>query len=197
MVNRHSFVARATHAVFSLAFLILAVTGAQIYFHAHWLPFKPAAVHLYCGFAMIACGLVYLAGTLRTGELRKLLFGRSDEAGLVPMAAYYLRLRANPPRFRDYNPLQKLAYTIVLFFIAPLIAATGVGLWLHVRAATIWHVGFAIELVLFFFGHMLMVATTGLRNNLRAMTTGWFRAPESENSEFPETVPPIAQSPAA
>jgi thiosulfate reductase cytochrome b subunit len=41
------------------------------------------------------------------------------------------------------------------------------------RAAQIWHIGFALELVLFVMGHALMVATTGLRNNLRSIVTGW------------------------
>jgi len=43
-------------------------------------------------------------------------------------------------------------------------------------------VGFGIELILFFAGHMVMVATTGLRNNIRAIVTGWYQLPPAEKT---------------
>lgn len=69
-------------------------------------------------------------------------------------------------------------------------AATGLALWPHLSVfrplarlfggrndVAIWHAGFGLELVIFFAGHMAMVATTGLRNNIRAIVTGWYRLP--------------------
>jgi thiosulfate reductase cytochrome b subunit len=89
---------------------------------------------------------------------------------------------------RHYNVLQKIAYTGVVFGLAPLIVLTGLSMSPTIDAA------FPILLDLFggrqsartihflacfaFIGfiviHVTMVATTGLRNNLRSMITGWF-----------------------
>jgi thiosulfate reductase cytochrome b subunit len=185
-VYRHSRITRITHAVFFLAFAGLALTGTQMYLHKHWLV-NVGTLHQIFGVTMIACGIAYLAAGLFTGQLTRLLLGPRDVAGLVPMIAYYARLRETAPAYEGYNPLQKLAYTAVLLMIGPLMAATGLAIWPHVplfhalaqlfggRAARVWHLGFAIELVAFFGGHMVMVATTGLRNNLRSIVTGWYR----------------------
>lgn len=195
-VYRHSFVTRVTHGTFSVSFLALALSGVQLVLHQHWLPVNVALWHRIFGVAMLGSGLVYVVSAAISGELRKVLFTAADASGVVPMVQYYLRLRAQPPAHTDYNPLQKLAYTAVLLSIGPLIAASGLALWQHVwflrpfhvlfggRSAVIWHLGFALEIVLFFFGHMVMVATTGLRNNLRAMVTGWYtkQAPVAERS---------------
>ena len=184
---RHSLLTRLTHGVFSVAFLGLLVTGFQIYFRAHWLPANVFALHRYFGLAMIASGLVYFSGMIANGTLGKIVFGARDAAGLAPMAAYYLRLRSHPPSHDGYNPLQKLAYTIVLLTLGPMMAATGLALWPHLAAfrplarffggrnqVTLWHVGFGLELVLFFIGHTIMVATTGWRKNVHAIITGWY-----------------------
>lgn len=192
MVYRHSLVTRVTHATFFLSFLALATTGVSIALHLRIVPLSPLRIHEYFGLAMIASGCVYVSGGILSGDLRKLLFGAADVRGLGPMIAYYLRLRRNAPSYTDYNPLQKLAYTAVLLMIGPLMAATGVAIWPHLaaagplrallggRQAKVLHIGFAVELALFFGGHMVMVATTGLRKNLRAIITGWYgeRAPE-------------------
>lgn len=176
MIYRHSLVTRITHAVFFLTFVGLALTGVQQLLHLHLLPFKTGRIHEYLGLVMIASGAVYLSSGIFSGELRKLLFGPGDAAGLLPMAAYYARLRSAPPAYDGYNPLQKLAYTAVLLTMGPLMAATGIAMWTRTggRAMGVFHIGFALELVLFFGGHMFMVATTGLRKNLRAITTGWY-----------------------
>ena len=208
-VYRHSIVTRVTHATFFFSFLALAVSGAQMYFHQHWIPLKVPVLHQYFGLAMLASGLVYIASGMLNGQLAKLLFSSDDIAGIWPMTAYYLKLRSEPPQYGDYNPLQKLAYTMVLLFIAPLIVATGFALWKHSplqtpmaaifgkKTASIWHIGFAIELLLFFGGHMVMVATTGLRNNVRSIVTGWYRAPVLQIDAVPETAGTRAQSPRA
>lgn len=200
MVYRHSLITRVTHAVYFLTFLALAVTGTQIFFHAHWLslPIKTGRLHEYLGLVMIACGGLYLFSGTRSGELTKLLFGPRDAAGLLPMTAYYARLRPEPPSHDGYNPLQKLAYTIVLLTMGPLIAATGVAMWTKTggRAMSIFHIGFAVELVLFFAGHIFMVATTGLSKNLRAIVTGWYvPQPQSRSGAIREKARTTVESP--
>jgi thiosulfate reductase cytochrome b subunit len=193
IIYRHSLVTRVTHAVFSVAFLGLVATGFQIYFHQHWLHLPAGKLHQAFGLAMIAIGLVYLAAGILSGSLSKLLFGPRDVPGLFPMVAYYLRLRKEAPVYADYNPLQKIAYTLIILTLGPTMAATGLAMWPHLTVfrplarlfggrneVAVWHVGFGLELMLFFAGHMIMVATTGLRNNIRAIVTGWYRLPPAE-----------------
>jgi thiosulfate reductase cytochrome b subunit len=194
VLYRHSGVTRLTHASFSLAFLALAVTGTQIFLHRHWIP-HVAQVHQYAGLLMIASGLLYAGSGVVRGHFGELLFGPQDAAGLVPMIAYYTKLRSTPPPYDLYNPLQKLAYTAVLLMVGPALAATGVAMWTSVggRALGVWHLGFALELVAFFFGHLLMVATTGLRNNVRAMITGWYEI--STNADARARMNPTACAP--
>jgi len=191
---RHSLVTRVTHGTFGLAFAGLVLTGLQVYLHAHWLS-DAVLLHEIFACVMIVSGVVYVAYAALTGKLGALFFRSRDVTGLVPMALYYLKLRPSPPEFGEYNPLQKLAYTIVLFTLAPLIVATGLAMWPHFglfrplahlfggrKAAGLWHLGLALELVFFFFGHMLMVATTGLRANLRAIVTGYASGPQPSAS---------------
>lgn len=206
-VYRHSPVTRATHATFFFSFFALAVSGAQMYFKAHWIPFKVPVLHQYFGLAMLVSGVVYIASGMIDGQLGKLLFTSGDIAGIWPMTAYYLRIRPSPPAYGDYNPLQKLAYTMVLFFIAPLIVATGFALWKHSplqpytaaifgkTTASIWHIGFAIEMLLFFAGHMVMVAATGLSTNVRSIVTGRYGVPVRQTSATAETARTRVQSP--
>jgi thiosulfate reductase cytochrome b subunit len=145
---------------------------------------------------MLASGIVYVGNGLLSGELGKLLYTPADNAGMWPMIAYYLRLRKAPPQYDDYNSLQKLSYTMVLLLIGPLIAATGIAMWTKTggRAMGLLHLGLALELVLFFFGHTIMVATTGLWNNVHSMITGWYRRPAHQAAVTPERAPTTAQS---
>lgn len=156
---RHSSVTRITHAGFALAFAGLALTGAQIDLHKHWIP-RAGLIHELFGVLLIASVLAYILHGLRSGGLRGIWFGENDIRGVAPMAAFYLRLRESPPEYQGYNPLQKMAYTAAMLIITPLIIATGAALFFHVKAATVWHVGFAIELALFFLAHVIMVAST-------------------------------------
>jgi len=196
MVYRHSLIARITHLTFFVSFLVLALTGTQMFLHRHWLHLNVAHIHEYVGLAMLASGIVYVGNGLLSGELGKLLYTPADNAGMWPMIAYYLRLRKAPPQYDDYNSLQKLSYTMVLLLIGPLIAATGIAMWSKTggRAMGLLHLGFALELVLFFFGHTIMVATTGLWNNVHSMITGWYRRPAPQAAVTPERAPTTAQS---
>jgi thiosulfate reductase cytochrome b subunit len=90
-----------------------------------------------------------------------------------------------------YNVLQKLAYTLVIFGMGPLIMVTGLAMSPRLDAAfpvvvhafggrqsartlhfvvTFAFLGFTIT-------HLVMVAATGVVNNVRSMVTGWSRVP--------------------
>jgi thiosulfate reductase cytochrome b subunit len=152
--------------------------------------------HLFFAWIFVACGLAYaLAGALHK-DLRLLLLRPSDLPKLWPMQAYYFRLRPNPPPHGKYNPLQKLAYTVVLFVLGPLVVLSGLALSPGVDAiagplttlfggrqfARLWHFVFMLAFIGFFFGHMVLVATTGIGNNLRSMVTGRYRPHPGEGT---------------
>lgn len=142
--------------------------------------------HLFFAWIMIVSGLAYMAWGFGRGNLRELMLARSDLPNLLPMQLYYLRLRKEPPAHGKYNPLQKLAYTVVLFVFAPLIVLSGLALspgfdawfpWLTQafggrQFARLWHFVLMLALIGFFVMHLLLVLTTGVFNHLRSMITG-------------------------
>lgn len=150
--------------------------------------------HLFFAWIMIVSGIVYLAWALARGDLAQLLLRPSDVPKLLPMQLYYLRLRKEPPPHGKYNPLQKLAYTLVLFVFAPLIVLSGLALspgfdawfpWLTQafggrQFARLWHFVLMIALIGFFATHLMLVLTTGVFNHLRSMLTGWYKLGPNE-----------------
>ena len=145
--------------------------------------------HFFFAYVMMACGLAYLIWGLRRKNIGELVLRRSDLAKLWPMQAYYLRLRDAPPEHGTYNPLQKLAYTLVIFFFAPAIVLSGLALSPGIDAfvhpitavfggrqyARLWHFVAMLALIGFFITHLILVATQGVYNQVRSMITGWFR----------------------
>jgi thiosulfate reductase cytochrome b subunit len=95
------------------------------------------------------------------------------------MQLYYLHLRKDAPDYGLYNPLQKLAYSVVLFAIAPLLVLSGAALLefpifrplaaIFVGGVKLWHVLLTASLCLFVIGHVGMVVTTGFVKNMRKM----------------------------
>lgn len=145
--------------------------------------------HFFFAWIMVISGIVYIVWSLLRGDLRELILRPRDLGNILPMQLYYLRLRKEPPRHGKYNPLQKTAYTLVLFFVAPLIVVSGLALspgldawlpWLpHVlggrQFARLWHFVAMLALLGFFAVHVCLVATTGAWNHLRSMLTGRYR----------------------
>ncbi|SRR5579884_888097 len=91
-----------------------------------------------------------------------------------------------------YNVLQKIAYTGVVFVLAPLIVLTGLTMSPDMDAtlpglltffggrqsARTIHFIAAFSFIGYTVVHVLMVGITGVWNNLRSMITGWYRLPE-------------------
>ena len=90
-----------------------------------------------------------------------------------------------------YNPLQKLAYIGVIFFLIPLMILTGLSMspafnatfpqLLSVfggrQSARSIHFLCAFALLAFIIVHLVMVMLAGPINEIRSMITGWFRTP--------------------
>lgn len=146
--------------------------------------------HLLFAWVFVLNGLAFWAYSILSRHLAQDLLPRKrDWRGLGRDLVNHLRFRhPSGEEAKRYNVLQKLAYTGVAFGVAPLIVLTGLTMSPAIDA------GFPVLLDLFggrqsarsihflacasFVGfiiiHVLMVATTGLRNNLRSMLTGWF-----------------------
>jgi len=145
--------------------------------------------HLFFGWVLVLSLVTYIiVGAIRK-DLRELILRPSDIPKLLPMQLYYFRLRKEPPPHGTYNPLQKAAYTVVLFVFIPLIILTGMALspgidaisgplvWLlgGRQFARTWHFTLMVLLIGYFATHMLLVASTGPWNNIKSMITGWYK----------------------
>jgi thiosulfate reductase cytochrome b subunit len=145
--------------------------------------------HFFFAWIFTLAGAAYLIfGGIRK-DLPLIVLRPSDLPKLWPMQAYYLRLRKEPPDHGKYNPLQKAGYTAVLFVLAPFIIVTGLALspgfdaiahpilWLlgGRQFARTWHFVAMLAFIGFFFGHVFLVVSTGLVNNMRSMITGAYR----------------------
>lgn len=145
--------------------------------------------HFFFGWLFTINGLLYVFYNLAVGHLRKFCFTPADAAKVPAMIAYYLHLRKNSPQEGEYNPLQKMAYTSVLVILTPLILLSGMAMSPQLDVAFNWlpaafggrqsarslHFIFAFSFVFFVFGHVFMVLTQGFFNNMRSMSTGWYR----------------------
>ncbi len=157
--------------------------------------------HFFFGWLFVINGLLYFIYNLLNGHVRKFIFS-PKAAGKVPaMILYYLRLRRQSPQDGEYNPLQQLAYTSVFLIFVPIALLSGLALSPQLDAAFPWlpamfggrqaartvHFVLAFAFVLFTFGHVFMVLTTGLVNNMRSMLTGWYR----EKAPLRQTAAPL------
>lgn len=150
--------------------------------------------HLAFAWALTIAVAAYLVSAAARGTLRELVLRPSDLPKLWPMQLYYFRLRKEPPPHGTYNPLQKAAYTVVLFAFFPLIVLTGLTLspgvdaaapWLTAlfggrQFARAWHFLLMALLIGYFLVHLTMVVTTGMWNNMRSMITGWYALGEHD-----------------
>lgn len=145
--------------------------------------------HFFFAWVFVLNGLLYFVYNLATGHVRKFLFGPRDLLKVGPMILYYLRLRRVSPQEGEYNPLQRSAYTGVFLLLTPAIILSGLAMSPQMNAAFNWlpaifggrqsarsiHFFLTFLFALFTFGHVFMVMTTGVVNNMRSMISGWYR----------------------
>jgi thiosulfate reductase cytochrome b subunit len=148
------------------------------------------SLHFLAAWFLVVTGLAYLATGLATGHLWRHFVPRLRE--LAPPILWQdivAHLRRPLPRARGgppYGLLQKLAYGGAIFILLPLTVVTGLTMAPAVAAAypglldlfggaqsarTIHFFAFGM-LVLFLAVHVAMVAMTGFRRQMRAMTFG-------------------------
>ena len=148
------------------------------------------SLHFLAAWCLVLPGAGYLLAGLFGGHFRSRIWPRADE--LAPRLVWrdvvdHLHLRVPAPRGGSpYGLLQKCAYALVVFVAAPLMVATGLTMAPAVTAAfpallrlfggyqsarTIHFFTFA-ALLLFVFVHVVMVARSGFKRQIRAMTVG-------------------------
>ena len=178
--------------------------------------------HFFFGWVFAIAGFVYIVFNGLNGHVGKFILTARDVKKLPAMVLYYLHFRRQSPQDGEYNPLQKLAYTSVFFILTPLIVVTGLAMSPQMNTAFHWlpqifggrqsarsiHFLLTFAFVLFTLGHVFMVITTGLLNNMRSMVTGWYwekhgtrpALPAQEITERPTSLPSVlceVQSPEA
>lgn len=154
-------------------------------------------VHFFFAWLFVATLLVWLLASLANGHLRHdIIPSRKDLANLPGDIADHLRFRIR--HGRSYGALQKLAYCTILFGLFPLVVLTGLSMSPGMNAGFPWlldlfggrqtartlHFAAMALMVMFFVVHILMVLVAGPINELRAMTTGWYRiSPDAAKTE--------------
>jgi thiosulfate reductase cytochrome b subunit len=146
--------------------------------------------HLFFAWVFVINGLLFMAYALISRHVtHDLAPTGQDLRGIGKAVKDHVRLRhPSGDEAKRYNVLQKLAYMGVLFGLAPLIILTGLTMsptvdtafpWLLTvfggrQAARTIHFIACFAFVGFIVIHVSQVILTGLFNNLRSMTTGWF-----------------------
>lgn len=148
--------------------------------------------HFFFAWLFVLNGLVYLAGNLVNGHVRRDLLPQGDQLRprhLLHEIADHARLRfPKGEAARRYNALQKLSYLAVIFVLLPAMLATGLSMSPGMNAAFPWlpelfggrqsartlHFICAGLIVAFVVVHVLMVLVSGPINGLRSMITGRF-----------------------
>jgi Ni/Fe-hydrogenase b-type cytochrome subunit len=144
--------------------------------------------HLTFMWIYLATGLIYLGYQVFCRKYKQVLFVGRDVGGVWPMVRHYFFFGPKPRMRETYNPLQKSAYTFVII-LGVLSVATGFAIWKPVQFSWLaWMMGgfhyarlghFVImwAMLLFVFGHLIMVVLHGW-NNFVSMLTGWKNNPE-------------------
>jgi len=138
----HPLPVRIWHWLNVLCFVVLIVTGAQIRYRGllNLMPFRTAVdIHNIAGFALLGLFLVWGAYYAGTGRIKIYLpdlnVGRYVR-NMWTQARYYgygiFVGEPNPHHAapdHKFNPLQQLAYFSIMFFLMPLLIATGILMW--------------------------------------------------------------------
>jgi thiosulfate reductase cytochrome b subunit len=148
------------------------------------------SLHFLAAWCLVLPGLGYLWAGLFGGHFRSHIWPRPQDVSprlVWRDAVDHLRLRIRPATGGpQYGPLQKCAYSAVVFVAAPLMGLTGLAMAPAVTAAHPWllalfggyqsartiHFFTFVALLLFVVVHVIMIVKSGFARQLRAMTLG-------------------------
>jgi thiosulfate reductase cytochrome b subunit len=212
----HPYAVRLAHWAIAIALPVLAMSGLQILLafpsFGPKLPPGPELMvprwatlggwlaggiqwHFTFMWLFLGAGAAYLVYQIVSGNWRQVIVSRRDLPGVVPMLRHYLRGHEKPVYDGTYNPLQKLAYTVViaLLFVQ---ALSGLALWRPAQLSflvalmggfqgvRIVHFVAMCALLAFIPGHLLLVALAGWRN-LKRMIVGFETEAPAEKTVDP------------
>jgi thiosulfate reductase cytochrome b subunit len=144
--------------------------------------------HLTFIWIYLATGFLYIGYQLFSGNYRQVLFAPRDVTGVWPVVRHYFFFGSKPALRETYNQLQKCAYTVAIG-LGGLSVLTGFAIWKPVQFswlawmmggfhwARLWHFLIMGALIVFAFGHLIMVILHGW-NNFLSMLTGWKKDPD-------------------
>ena len=146
--------------------------------------------HFLAAWFLVLTGVVYLLTGVFTGHFWRNLLPRAKEVKMRlfwrDFASHFRRQTLPAERGPQYGLLQKTTYVVVIFFLLPLIVLTGLTMSPSITAAhpvlldmffgeesarTI-HFFASVALLLFVIVHIVMVARSGFKQNIIAITIG-------------------------
>lgn len=146
--------------------------------------------HLFFAWLLVINGLIFMIYSLISRHAARDLAPTGKDLRHIGQAVKDHLVLRHPKgeEAKRYNVLQKLAYMVILFVVAPLIVLTGLTMsptidtafpWLLTmfggrQAARTIHFIACFTFVGFIVIHVLEVILTGFFNNIRSMVTGWF-----------------------
>lgn len=146
--------------------------------------------HLFFAWLFVLNGLLFAAYSVVTRHFRLDLLPTTRDVGSIGRVVKDHLVLRHPKgdAAKHYNVLQKIAYLVVIFGLAPVIVLTGLAMSPTIDAAVPWlvtglggrqaartlHFVACFAFVAFIVIHVTQVVITGFMNNIRSMTTGWF-----------------------
>ena len=148
------------------------------------------SLHFLSAWFLVVTGLGYLLWGTLSGHFKRNLFPGSKEFTLKSFGVdikNHLRLIIMPASGGpNYGLLQKSSYLIVIFFLLPLVALTGMTMspaitaaypfllkiFFGAQSARTLHFFASVALVLFLIIHVVMIIISGFKKKMRSMTWG-------------------------
>jgi thiosulfate reductase cytochrome b subunit len=148
------------------------------------------SLHFLSAWFLVVVGLIYLVSGIFTGHIRSNLLLRSRELSAKMFSAdINSHLRMKIPKSTggpQYGILQKTAYLVVIFFLLPVAILTGftmspaitatypflLKMFFGAQSARTIHFFASVALILFLVIHVLMIITSGFKQQMRSMTWG-------------------------
>lgn len=145
------------------------------------------SLHFLSAWILVVTGVMYLLIAIFSGHIRRNLWPGLREFSpklFYEDVANHIRLKIAFVKGPQYGLLQKVSYIVVIFFLLPVIVLTGLTMSPAVTASCPWlltiffgaqsartiHFFAAVLLLLFLIVHIVMIARSGFKQHMRAMT---------------------------
>ena len=143
-------------------------------------------LHFQSAWVAVLTGLLYAAWGVASGHFRRNLLPARTSLSWRTIAAHLRFRRPGPEEARSYNPVQRIAYLLVIFVLFPLVVWTGLAMSPGFvsalpaavtvlggqQSARTLHFFVSAALMLFVLVHLAMVILAGFGSRVRAMVTG-------------------------